>query len=167
MAQKTPLEEEEDSRERLLWALILGFLLLVVNAALISFILVPAVAEWFGISPNGLVSRTSLFPFQYLILFSLVCFVVGILRGRATRKAGVAMRVGCYASAFSGFLAFCIWPMILLTAIDKDGGGIFSYALLALPFTVVLAGVAAGIGGLIGKYFWRQRPKPDVTLQPQ
>src|SRR5215470_15619574 len=104
MSQKTRLEEEEeDNRRRLLWTLVLGLILLVVNAAFISFILAPIVAEWFGISPNGLVSQETLFPFQYLILFSLVCFVVGILRGRATRKAGVAMRVGCYASAFSGF----------------------------------------------------------------
>lgn len=169
MGLETRIQEEAYKRARLLWMLMLGLILLVVNAAPVLFLMVPLVAEWFGISPNAMESLDSPFYLQYLMLFSLACFVVGILRGLFTGKAGSAVYVGCVASLVSGLLAFCVLPPILLIAdaeAGERGAGIFTFALFPLGFTVLLAVVICGIGGLIGSLVARLRARQKEAQQP-
>ena len=166
MELKASMRDDDDEQRRTTrrWIVILTTLFFILSALPILLLFVPFVAQWFGLSPYTLEGQTIPLYLPYIILFSLVCLIVGILRGRFTGQAGPAASAGCQASALGSFLAFCILPCILTTAGAGVGRAIFYYgfiALVAIGFQVLLAVVFGVLGGLLGSRLLRQRAQPE------
>lgn len=170
MAQEAAPPEKRWFRPDVRWGAILGFPLGILFALVFYF-------GWGSSSPNVVIEQGHLL-LDYGLLVSLLFFVVGILRRRATgrKHSGVTIAVSaCLIQAWTAALLNSVFSLVVGTSF----GYLFGYAIApqAAGFlwgwwavVVILVGgllsvIGAALGESLGRRFLRRGPSQTRTGQ--
>ncbi|HEY7349808.1 MAG TPA: hypothetical protein VH599_15940 [Ktedonobacterales bacterium] len=163
MADESTPQRKQDSEATFWWGISLVFCPVILNAALLYLVTMNPFRESHT-TPGFLSDEDSTLIFlQYLLVLFLLFFLVGLWRGRITRKMSAAAQIsalGCGISALSIFmLSFTMYPGFeagLSFPVDVFVEWVF----LALLSQLVVGIVGGVSGGLLGSRFLRRQPRP-------